>query len=305
VTIFPKKGICIGFSWRHVVGDASTMLGFTKAWASIYKHGSGLALDALPSYDRSLLPDSKRVCHTIKIQQESWLGVKDSETSKVDFTNTPNDMVRSLFILNRTDIQNLKTVLLTKHPRLGHVSSFVVTVGYIWSCIAKMRAHFGKEKSEDLYDYFGCAAECRSRLDPSLPKTYFGNCVAPCFTKIKSSELLGEEGFINGAKIVGEAIAKFVHSESGLLIKDAENWMPTFLKMDFERFLSISGSPKFSRYDVDFGWGKPEKVDTGFNVGALSIEQSPDSEGGLEIGLCLPKHKMEAFTHIFKDNLYA
>lgn len=37
VTFFPNRGICVGLSNLHVLGDASSIVGFIKAWAAISK----------------------------------------------------------------------------------------------------------------------------------------------------------------------------------------------------------------------------------------------------------------------------
>lgn len=50
-----------------------------------------------------------------------------------------------------------------------HVSSFVVTCGYVWSCLAQSRAACCEEVREHEWEHFIFAADCRARLDPPIP----------------------------------------------------------------------------------------------------------------------------------------
>lgn len=71
------------------------------------------------------------------------------------------------------------------------------------------------------------------------------------------------------------------------------------------RSFSIVGSPKFDLYEVDFGWGRPEKWEYISLDDSLfmSLIKSKDSNGDLEIGLSLPKTQMNAFATIFIHGL--
>ncbi|KAK4420500.1 Malonyl-coenzyme:anthocyanin 5-O-glucoside-6'''-O-malonyltransferase [Sesamum alatum] len=56
----PGRGICIGLTNHHSVGDASSIVGFIKSWASISKHGGDEELlmtqgESLPLFDRALV----------------------------------------------------------------------------------------------------------------------------------------------------------------------------------------------------------------------------------------------------------
>ncbi|KAM7491598.1 hypothetical protein LguiA_034519 [Lonicera macranthoides] len=303
VTIFSNKGICIGITSDHVVGDASTMVGFIKAWASITDNGSEgpfLASGSLPFYDRSVIIDSKGLYEIIRRQMGKMNGPQDFQAKHL--LPTQSNMVRASFLMDRSNIQRLKNLVVAQQAKLAHVSSFVVACGYAWSCLAKSRAACGDQMHEDEMEHFVFAMNSRARLDPPVPETYFGNCLAPCIASTKSLLLLGEEGFLTGAKLISEAISNMVHSDEGVL-KDADKWNSKLDEMKGDRILGINGSPKFSLHDIDFGWGKPKKIEVGFDTGSMSLNGSKDSEGGLEIGLSLPKNTMDAFVIIFADGL--
>ncbi|GAU47493.1 hypothetical protein TSUD_285230 [Trifolium subterraneum] len=65
------------------------------------------------------------------------------------------------------------------------------------------------------------------------------------------------------------------------------------------------GSPRFEVYSIDFGFGKPKKVDTTSTdkTGAFSLSENRNNDGGVEIGLVLNKKDMEAFSTLFAQGL--
>ena len=65
--------------------------------------------------------------------------------------------------------------------------------------------------------------------------------------------------------------------------------------------IGVAGSPRFGVYGVDFGWGKPRKVEivSADRTGAISMVESRDGSGGIEISLALKKHQMDVFSPLF------
>ncbi|KAI3710673.1 hypothetical protein L2E82_40462 [Cichorium intybus] len=117
----------------------------------------------------------------------------------------------------------------------------------------------GNWKGEDEFEQLILSIDCRSREDPLIPATYFGNCVAPCIATIKNVVLMGENGFVIATKVIRETISKMVKSKDGIL-KDAERWHDAFKIPG--RKIGIAGTPKHNFYDLDFGWGKLKKNET-------------------------------------------
>nr|AAQ63616.1 anthocyanidin 3-O-glucoside-3'',6''-O-dimalonyltransferase [Chrysanthemum x morifolium] len=293
VTYFKDSGISIGMTNHHTVADASTRLGFLKAWTSIAKSGrdqSFVMNGSPPVLDRLIdIPklDEFRLRHTsleTLYQPRSLVG--------------PTKKVRATFILSRTNINQLKKRVLTQIPTLEYISSFTVTCGYIWSCIAKSLVKMGEKKGEDELEQFIISVDCRSRMNPPIPSTYLGNCGAPCITTIKNVVLSSENGFVFTAKLISEAINKMVKNKEGIL-KDAERWHEGF-KIP-ARKIGVAGTPKLNFYDIDFGWGKPQKYEA-ISIdykGSVAINASKESTQDFEIGLCFPNMQMKAFADIF------
>ncbi|GJZ30200.1 malonyl-coenzyme A:anthocyanin 3-O-glucoside-6''-O-malonyltransferase-like protein [Tanacetum coccineum] len=176
-----------------------------------------------------------------------------------------------------------------------------VACAYIWSCIAKSR--------NDELILFGFPIDCRARMKPPIPAAYFGNCVGGCAAVAKTNLLIGEEVFITGAKLIGENLHKTLTDyKDGILkdVKESFNELVSSVGMPIT-MTWVYGTPKLRFYDMDFGWGKPKKLETvsiDYN-GAISINSCKKSDGDLEIGVCISATEMENFVQIFDNGLKA
>ncbi|KAK6119407.1 hypothetical protein DH2020_046851 [Rehmannia glutinosa] len=301
ITLFPGAGICIGFNNNHTVGDASSIVGFIKAWSSISKLGSAdeflSATHSFPVYDRSVVKDPSGLANIY------WNQVKQIKIESKPL-NFPTNKVRATYILQKNDIQNLRNLIHAKKPNLIHLSSFTITSAYVWSCLAKSSADSGEEVDDNEPEYFGFAVDARQRVDPLIPAAYFGNCVGIGVAESTHAELKGDDGFLIAAELIGEVISKKVNNKEEFM-KDAEEWLSKFGAMVGKRLFSVAGSPKFDLYEADFGWGKPNKYESVSidRDGSMSLCKSREFEGGLEIGLSFPKKKMDAFAGVFSTGL--
>ncbi|OIT39989.1 PREDICTED: malonyl-coenzyme:anthocyanin 5-O-glucoside-6'''-O-malonyltransferase-like [Nicotiana attenuata] len=300
VTLFPNHGISIGFTNHHVVGDGATIVRFIRAWALLNKFGGDeqfLANEFVPFYDRSVIKDPYGLGKSI------WDEIKKYKLVLCD-TTTPPDKVRGTFIVSRDDILKLKNLILSRRPNLTHVTSFTVTCAYIWTCLIKSEAATGEEIDENGVEFFGCAADCRARVNPPIPQTYFGNCIVGYVARTRHADLAGKEGFTIAVELIGETIQKRMKDEEWIL---NGSWFKECGTVDGNRSLSITGSPKFDLNAADFGWGRLEKlefVSINNNDGVtMSLSKSKDSDGDLEIGLSLSKTQMNAFAAIFNHGL--
>ncbi|KAK4484867.1 hypothetical protein RD792_007467 [Penstemon davidsonii] len=295
VSLFPNQGICVGFANHHVLGDASSIVGFIKAWASINKLGGDnefLIESSLPLFDRSVIKDP------LGIDNIYWNVMKNVPLSSPTFP-LPTERVRATYILDQADVKKLKDLVLSKNPGLVQVSSFVVVTAYVWTCFVKS----GEVVEDD--EYFIFAVDSRARINPIVPSNYFGNCLAYGMAKIGHRELVENEGFVRAAKAIAEDIKNRVNNKDEVL-KGAENWLSDISKFFGVRAIGVSGSPKFDLYNVDFGWGSARKMEVVSIDGekySMSLCKSRDYEGGLEVGLSLPKERMETFAAIFADGL--
>ncbi|KAL0282994.1 UNVERIFIED_CONTAM: Anthocyanidin 3-O-glucoside 6''-O-acyltransferase [Sesamum angustifolium] len=246
VTLFPGRGVCIGLTNHHSAGDANSIVGFLRSWASISKHGG----------DEELL------------------------MTQAPIFPLPTNRVRATYVLNESAIKKLKDAVLSRNPGLVHTSSFVVMAAHIWTCLVRSLAAGEEERADDDSDElqtFLFAVDSRARSDPPVPGNYFGNCLSYGMVRIRHQDLVGNEGFFLAAESIADVIKK-----------------------------QVSGSARVDLYSTDFGWGKVRKLETLTIDGekyAMSLCKAGASEGGLEVGLSLPKVKMDAFAAAFADGI--
>ncbi|KAL2476766.1 Coumaroyl-CoA:anthocyanidin 3-O-glucoside-6''-O-coumaroyltransferase 2 [Abeliophyllum distichum] len=300
VTLFPNSGVSIGFTNHHTIGDASSIVSFIKSWASINKFGGDSQLieaKSLPLFDRSVIKDPRGIA-------DVYWNQLNNLPLQFPSLHLPTNKVRATYILHQADIKKLKDSVSARKPDLVEPSSFVVTTAYVWTCMVKSGPASGEEVDADVLEYFAFAVDCRTRMNPTVPANYFGNCLGAAIVKRKHEELMENEGFFIAAEAIAEIIRIKVNNKEEMT-KAAENLLADFAVLMEKRILSVAGSPKFDLYEADYGWGRPKKLESVSIDGddSFSLCKSRDSEGGLEIGLSLPKNKMDAFSAIFASGL--
>jgi len=132
-----------------------------------------------------------------------------------------------------------------------------------------------------------------------IPATYFGNCIGGRLAIVETSELLGENGLIVAAEVLSEALETL---KDGVL-NGAENWSSLLLEglaIADVKTIAAAGSPKFEVYSIDFGCGKPKKVEMVSidRTGAFCLSDSRKGDG-VEIGFVSNKKAIEAFASLF------
>ncbi|KAI7755049.1 hypothetical protein M8C21_032384 [Ambrosia artemisiifolia] len=295
VTLFPNNGMSIGITNHHSLCDASTRFCFLKAWTSIAQSGNSdgpfLANGTFPLYDRLVKYPKLDENYLKKAKVERY-----NEDYRVPRLSGPTDKVRATFILRRIVINGLKQLVSTQLPELPYVSSFTVACAYIWNCVANL---YGDELA-----LFCMPVDCRSRMDPPIPGAYFGNCIRPCLSKARTSELKDKEGFLTAARLIGENLHKMLSDKDGIV----KYLGPTdsLFRDDWpRRRMAVVGASKLKFYDLDFGFGKPIKYEA-LSIdyyGSISISASRECSEDLEIGVCLSATDMDVFVDNFNSGL--
>lgn len=67
----------------------------------------------------------------------------------------------------------------------------------------------------------------------------------------------------------------------------------------------VTGSPKFTVYETDFGFGRPTKVEMVHLFKCISLAESGDEEGGLEVGLVCRSTEFEDLFSVIEQGLKA
>ncbi|KAG7559267.1 Transferase [Arabidopsis thaliana x Arabidopsis arenosa] len=267
ITFFPNQGFCLGVTAHHAVLDGKTTAMFLKAWAHNCKQEQEcghialpLPHDLIPSLDRTIVQDPTGL--ETKLLNR-WISASNNKPSLKLFPSKKigSDILRVTYRLTQENIKKLRERVETKS-----------------------------------HDF-------RSRLSPPLPSTFFGNCIVGSGDFDVKAEPILEEGEGKGFISAVESLTGWVN---GLCPENIEKNMllpfEAFKRMEPGRqMISVAGSTRLGIYGSDFGWGKPVKVEivTIDKDASVSLSESGDGSGGVEIGLCLKKDDVERFGSLF------
>ncbi|XP_052176167.1 phenolic glucoside malonyltransferase 2-like [Diospyros lotus] len=298
VTLFPNSGFSVGYSAHHAVVDGKTLTMFMNAWASICSSSNSMADQ--PFYGRAFLSEDQERAMLNELLNQGGPNNK----SLMLMLKSPGDAAFVTSQLTRANIETLKNWIRARLERNQqtdvHLSNFTAISAFVWVCLIKLHGMRGDEKVRLLF-----AADCRARLDPPLPSTYFGNCVVGCCATADVDGLLGEDGVAMAAKVIGEAVDGLRHAD----LKGAQDLIfgrPSS-PISVDKVFTIAGSSRFEFYKVDFGWGRPRKVEVTSidRTGAFSLSDSGDGTAIVEIGLAPKKDKVAGFASLFASGLEA
>ncbi|CAH8337086.1 unnamed protein product [Eruca vesicaria subsp. sativa] len=306
VTLFPNQGFCIGITSHHSVNDGATSEMFIKSWAHICRNIEFpfLPEDLTPSFDRTVINISPGL-ESKMIDFLSYLS-KDGDNFKSlkppPLNDICPDVVRVTLELTSENVEKLRERVkkkLARSPLELHLSTFVIAYAYAWTCAVKARGGDADRPVRFIY-----TADFRARLDPPLPATYFGSCVAPSgWFQYEARTFLGEDGFVKAAEILSDSVKDLGLRGTESLFED---YLESVKKVKLgEQAGSVAGSTRLGINGTDFGWGKPVKtefVSIDRNE-AFSMLGRRDGAGGVEIGVCLKKSEMNTFLSLFKDGL--
>ncbi|XP_078174621.1 malonyl-coenzyme A:anthocyanin 3-O-glucoside-6''-O-malonyltransferase-like [Carex rostrata] len=298
-TVFSSHGVAIGITVNHSVCDGSGSVNFMRAWAAICRSSTSNSVSmehapAPPIVDRSIIPDSDGSIYTAIVKNS--LSSKDFKLVEADENKV---LYLASFTLKRDHVNFLKEKFRCEAENrklaVPHCSTAVVTYAFIWIGYLKAKSTMPDE-TKDAYCLF--AADLRRCIQPAIPENYFGNCIGPCFVQANARELHGPNGFFEAC----QAISKAFEEVKKVGISDAKDWMKNVQEKVVRKPLSAAGSLRFRVYDVDFGWGKPAKVDivSVAYSGAMALAESREEQGVVEIGLPFTQQEIE----VFKDYYY-
>ncbi|CAL5045837.1 unnamed protein product [Urochloa decumbens] len=167
-------------------------------------------------------------------------------------------------------------------------STYLAVSSLIWTSIA--RAKSGDDLAGDGDAYFLVAVDFRRRLGPPIDDRYFGDCVVPCVARAVVHDLRGDIGLACAAAAIRDAI----RAQPEDPVRAMEAWLEALREVVpcscscRERFRFTGSSNRFMAYEMDFGWGKPSKVELVLLLGA--------DDGGVQVTATLRPEHMDAFA---------
>lgn len=181
------------------------------------------------------------------------------------------------------------------------LSPYVLTCAFVWACFVRAKHHQGLVAKG--FMYLGFIAGGITRLPYPVPANYFGNCVAFGRAVAKREDLLRED---DGILAAADVIAQTIKDLDTHVLEGADKWIPDWEPIiGSDLHMNVVGSPKVDLYKTDFGWGTPIKIEEiSIDVmRGISLMESRDMKGGIEIGLTQPNSFMDTFSSHFFQGL--
>uniref|UniRef100_A0ACD5ZQI4 Uncharacterized protein n=1 Tax=Avena sativa TaxID=4498 RepID=A0ACD5ZQI4_AVESA len=309
LTVFPLAGICIGTTLHHAVCDGSSYVHFMKTWAAIHRCGYGdgrrstMAVEALPLFDRGVVRDNDGLREVFLSDHRAHAAAGDKRVDECDLAGgTTTELATFRF----TD-GLLRWLGRQVEPETSarRCSPYALACGAMWAGIVRAR---GRSVG------FGFVTGCKPRASPPIPGNYFGNCLGLCRVEEEEGEMEAKQSCLlaavtDSAAAIWRAIEGL--AEEGRVFRDARGWVRLVREYASARAVTVAGSPKLGLYaatDLGTPWGRPRKVEivSVERTGALALSESGrDGDGGIEVGLALPRGEMEAFRAFYADLLVA
>ncbi|XP_074275610.1 spermidine hydroxycinnamoyl transferase-like [Silene latifolia] len=262
VTRFACGGICLGIQFSHVLMDGRSVFHFIKEWARLAR---GEPLQVEPFLDRLAL---KHIGTTVDPQvdpnQVTFAQVADSYTSENPQAEVTELLSPTLVLMTGDRIDSLKKMANKEHEaelKSRPYSRFEVITAHVWKCMTKAR-----DLEADQITALYVIADGRSRLDPPLPSSYFGNVIVPVTTTSSAGELISKPLSYACSK-VRESIKQLTNE----YIKDTIEFFGKEQSLSNHQFIDdrgdLVGNSKSSNdmwvtsslnllaQGLDFGWG--------------------------------------------------
>ncbi|TXG70975.1 hypothetical protein EZV62_005910 [Acer yangbiense] len=258
-----KDGLAMGCAFNHAILDGTSTWHFMSAWAQVC---SGSPATTVPPFLERTKARNTRVKLNLSIPLDPH--ASSNGESKPDPESNghekpdPPQLRERVFKFSESAIDKIKSKVNASLPSDGSkpFSTFQSLAVHVWRHVT----HARNLKPEDI-TVFTVFADCRKRVDPPMPDSYFGNLIQAIFTGTAVG-LLSAHPPEFGASLIQKAIeahdAKAIDSRN----KEWEAAPKIFQWKDAGvNCVAVGSSPRFKVYDVDFGFGKPESVRSGSN----------------------------------------
>ncbi|KAF8393004.1 hypothetical protein HHK36_021245 [Tetracentron sinense] len=304
-TRFRCGGVSIGMGVSHILIDGQSALHFVSEWARIAR---GERIETLPFLDRTVL--SKPLLAAPRFDHDEFspppllLGGSDQKEQRKKETTV------AMLKLTKDQVEKIK-----KKANQGHdgrpYSRYEAVSGHIWRCACKARRHENQQPTN-----MRIVVDCRNRLQPHLPKGFFGNATLPIMSTSRAGELMAKPlGYASGK--IREAVEKMTDEYVRSAIDFLRN-QPDLSK--YRTFHTVGctqgafyGNPNLvvtswvglPIYGADFGWGKEFHMGPGSlgYDGKSFILPSPAADGSFILPLRLQVDSMDAFKKFLHDDI--
>ncbi|KAH9603510.1 hypothetical protein KSS87_010026 [Heliosperma pusillum] len=272
-----RDGLAMGLAFNHAVLDGTSTWHFMSSWASICCGAPSITLS--PFLDRTKARSTRVI-----------LTIPDAPPQPESVT--PPLLREKLYRFSATAIDKIKTALNSGRGDKTPFSTFQSLSTHIWRAVTAARGLKPEEPT-----VFTIFVDCRKRVSPPMPDSYFGNLIQAVFTGTATGMLLGNQPEF-AADMIQAAIG--AHDAAAIENRNKEFEANPFIfqfKDAGMNCVAVGSSPRFKVYDVDFGFGKPERVRSGTNNrfdGMVYLYPGKDGGKSIDVEISLEVKAMEA-----------
>ncbi|XP_073042349.1 agmatine hydroxycinnamoyltransferase 1-like [Primulina eburnea] len=298
VTRFSCGSMAVGFTAHHFVADGHATSNFLVAWGQACR---GLQIDQLPFHDRKIFSPRNPPLFEFEHRGVEYLAQNFKQIYPL-IDHSIEDVVSYKVRFTSDFLSALKAKASSMKGNAKPFSTFESIVAHLWRAITKARGMNASETTQVRISVDG-----RARLNPSVPKGYFGNMVLWAFAKAKVSNLLNEP-LPYAANLLHEAVVsvddnyfKSFIDFSNHKVKE-EDLIPNADTNDLILWpnLEVHSWLRFPFYDLDFGCGGPHAFTPSFapTEGMIILLPSFVGDGSIEVCVPLFRQNLESFKQI-------
>ncbi|XP_047322115.1 BAHD acyltransferase DCR-like [Impatiens glandulifera] len=283
-----QDGLAIGCAFNHAILDGTSTWHFMRSWSEICR-GPGQLISVQPFLDRTEVRNTKV---KLELPEKSGPTIPDA----IKFVGPT--LREKIFKFSESAIERIKSdVNADSSDDSKSFSTFQALSSHLWRAVTRAR----QLKPEDP-TVFIVFADCRKRVDPPMPDSYFGNLIQAIFTGTATGLLLAHPKDF-GASMIQKAI--YAHDSKAIQERNTEfeNNPKIFQFKDAGmNVVAIGSSPRFKVYEVDFGFGNPESVRSGANNrfdGMVYLYPGKNGEKSIDVEISL---EIGAMERLEKDN---
>ncbi|XP_057480855.1 BAHD acyltransferase DCR-like [Actinidia eriantha] len=278
-----RDGLAMGLAFNHAILDGSATWHFMNSWTEICTGAQ--TISAQPFLDRTKARNTR-----VKLDLSP---PSDAPTHTNGDVTVPAPPLRvRVFKFSESAIDQIKSQTnSTQSDGSKPFSTFQSISTHVWRAVTRAR----ELKPGDI-TVFTVFADCRKRVDPPMPETYFGNLIQAIFTGTAAG-LLAAHPPEFGAGIIQKAIE--AHDAKAIDARNIE-WEASPKIFQWKdagvNCVAVGSSPRFKVYSVDFGWGPPEIVRSGSNNrfdGMVYLYQGKSGGRSIDVEISLEANAME------------
>ncbi|KAK7316730.1 hypothetical protein RJT34_00403 [Clitoria ternatea] len=310
------QNLAIGVALSHPLGDGQAWIPFINLWAKVAR-GDTLEPHEMPFLDRTILkfefPHQTPPPHFDHQELKPMpliLGKNDNIGEKKKKTTA------ALLKLTSKQVEMLKDKANHEQTRKGSrpFTRYEAVVAHIWRCASKARELDEKQPTLVRFN-----VDFRNRLNPPLPRNYFGNALAVTVTPTCEIGEIISNPLSYAAQKIREANERltneYIRSQMNVIVgKEQLDAIRGFFLGKGENLSTIfAGSPNLHitswigmpAYEADFGWGKPVFVGLGYvcPFDRAIITLGPEGDGSVVVVMHFQVIHMQLFKKFFYEDI--